>query len=146
MTTQIITWIPVSAPPPEQTRCLLWAGGELKTGTYKASCSMEVWRDDISTCGDGGPYAQAVEGVTHWAHFPEGPKPTPVPLTPADVPPGSVVRNKVHNPAVWISVTGVNSTGAFIGSEGVHTTWEDLAEHWQILRPGGVWESANKTV
>lgn len=66
-----------------------------------------------------------------------------IPLTPADVPPGSVVRQ--IGAESWASVTEVSSEWISFGS--VHrASFDSIMVSYEILRPGGVWEPARKTI
>lgn len=80
-------------------------------------------------------------------------QPKTIPLTPADVPPGSVVRHNKYGTGIWASIAtcgarGLVYTAMYNGTDETDSRlieWSELAADWQILRPGGVWEPASKT-
>ncbi len=73
------------------------------------------------------------------------PLPAPVeyiPIGPEDVPPGSVVR--VIGASWWKQVVGVRSENINVGGAG-NLNWLELANNWEILRPGSsTWEPCKK--
>lgn len=81
--------------------------------------------------------------------------PKTIPLTPADVPPGSVFRcspeEEGYRSPIIVAPNGILIASKVSGADGhgacgIHTWMDICAGGWQILRPGGVWEPASKTV
>lgn len=100
-----------------------WNDGMWDTYYWKGSSLQSTYRVPAST-----PF--------HW----DKPKLIRVPLGPEDVPPGSVLR-KLHSPAaVWVAPAAVLTTSilhaANFSGDIEEISWENLKNHWQILRPG----------
>jgi hypothetical protein len=67
-----------------------------------------------------------------------------IPLGPADVPPGSVLRQVMSPPTYWVAIAGVCSVVLRLAS-GEEIEWEALQKDgWLIKRPGCVWVKCEK--
>lgn len=72
-------------------------------------------------------------------------EPVLVELGPEDVPPGSVIRN--GGCATWVLITHVSSEGVGVEvSNGQRLRWDQLADSFEIKRPGEDWQPCKKKV
>ncbi len=130
---------------PEQVGVPEWR--LLLRGESRDPTNQEYFSDEWEPLSSGESKDQ-LAGLTYRTRAPlPAPAPARVPLTAADVPPGSFVRCNSDPETDWCPVVNVHNKGVMIitdHGEVILVTWMRLFMDSKILRPGQDWQPCSK--
>ncbi len=119
------------------------------TGEYEYSSDGKIWRRGTALLTPTPATGPCVFYRTTQPLPQPEPEPQWVPLEPADVPPGSVIRGNGWHESwsnCFVAILETSPTGIYLNRQDTCVTWEALSRDWQIKRPGEDWQPCRKEV